>query len=145
VSKNRHSVKRRPVMTGGKMTEELRPRNERKPRGKWKLLDEARKERADEYWKTGKVTTPPPILSRKVKHLTLIESKPESEPEPVVLDGIGPDSFKRGLDFRKVERAMVKGLCVRCEKPKRKNRKKHPLCAQCLRELRNRRQPLEKQ
>lgn len=140
MSKKRHSVKRRPLMTGGRLTEELRPRNESKPRGKYRVLAEAQADRADEFWRTGIASTDVPLVVKKPRHLKLVESKPE--PEELRL-GEGPDSGKRGFDYQAVERAMTKGKCVRCLKMKRKSRKKHPLCATCLRELRNRRLPME--
>ena len=132
----KHSVKRRPLMTGGRLTEELRPRNESKPRGKYRVLAEAQAERADEFWATGIARTDVPLVVKKPRELKLVE--PVKEPEDLKL-GQGEDSGKRGFDYKHVERCMTKAICVRCMKPKRKSRKKHPLCATCLRELKNRR------
>jgi hypothetical protein len=125
----KYNVKRRPLMTGGKLTEELRPRNRRKDPASFRKLAEA-------HWKGETVTDEDPFFvpPKKVRSLPMPEA-PKTQRPQFVTDTV--PSGKREMAQFTERRETGTRPCIRCGRPLAKAA--HPVCKPCAAKARGKR------
>jgi hypothetical protein len=128
----KYNVKRRPLMTGGEFTEELRPRRRRRDRKSFRQV-------ADAHWKGEALPADedPFFVPPKVRNLPM--PQPPAKP-PFVTDNVPSEA--REMEQATERRADGKRPCVRCGKLRAAG--KHPVCKTCAAKARSKRKKVSK-